>query len=163
MEIIVAVLAVIFGVVGIFGSFLPALPGPPISWIGLLMMYLWGGVNGNGEPMSLTLLLVMLGVTVLVMIVDYIVPLWFTKLTGGSKYAGWGSMVGLVAGLILPLPVGMILASVIGAFLAEFIFARKNAAESLKSSIGAFLGFLFGSGIKIIACAVMLYYIIVYI
>ncbi len=163
MDVLVAIIAVLFGLIGILGSFLPALPGPPLAWVGLLMMYLWGGTNAAGEPMSLTILLVMLGVTVLVLVLDYVVPSWFTKLTGGSKYAGWGSMIGLVAGLILPLPVGMILASIIGAFLAELLFGGKNATDSLKSSLGAFLGFLFSSGLKIAACAVMMYYIIVYI
>ena len=53
--------------------------------------------------------------------------------------------------------------SLLGAFLAELLLAGKNAGSSLKASLGAFLGFLSGTGIKLIASAVMLYYIIVFI
>ena len=95
METVVAILAVLCAVIGIIGSVAPALPGPPLAWIGVLLMYLWGGTNGDGETMSLTILLVMLGVTVLVTVLDYIVPAWFTKTTGGSRYASRGAMLGL--------------------------------------------------------------------
>ena len=164
MEIVIAILAIVCAVVGIIGSVAPALPGPPLAWIGVLLMYLWGGTNGDGETMSLTILLVMLGVTVLVTVLDYIVPAWFTKTTGGSRYASRGAMVGLFLGMFIPLPVGMIVTSLVCSFLAELVFSQKDAAGSLKkSALGAFLGFLFGSGIKLIACGVMLWYIVVYI
>ena len=163
MNTVFIVLAVILGVVGIIGSIVPGLPGPPISWVGILLMYFFGGTNGAGEPMSLTLLFVLLGVTILVSVLDYFVPAWFTKLTGGSKYASWGAILGLFAGLIFPLPFGMVVTSLLGAFLAELLFAGKDAGSSLKASFGAFLGFLSGTGIKLIASAVMLYYIIVFI
>ena len=42
METFVAVLAIVLGIVGIIGSVAPALPGPPISWVGLLVLYIWG-------------------------------------------------------------------------------------------------------------------------
>ena len=112
--------------------------------------------------MSLTFLMVWLAITVLVSVVDYIVPAWFTKLTGGSKYAGWGAIAGLFIGLLVP-PVGMILGALAGAFLAELLFAQKNAADSVSSAFGALLGFLFGTGLKLIASGVMLYYIFVFI
>ena len=163
MNTFMIVVAVILGVLGIIGSIVPALPGPPLSWVGILLMYFFGGTNGAGEPMSLTLLFVLLGVTIFVTVLDYIVPAWFTKLTGGSKYASWGAVIGLFAGLIFPLPGGMIVTSLVAAFAAELLFAGKDAGPSLKSSLGAFLGFLFGTGIKLIASAVMLYYIIAYI
>ena len=102
MEIVIAILAIVCAVVGIIGSVAPALPGPPLAWIGVLLMYLWGGTNGDGETMSLTILLVMLGVTVLVTVLDYIVPAWFTKTTGGSRYASRGAMVGLFLGMFIP-------------------------------------------------------------
>lgn len=163
MNTFMIVVAVILGVLGIIGSIVPALPGPPLSWVGILLMYFFGGTNGAGETMSLTLLFVLLGVTIFVTVLDYIVPAWFTKLTGGSKYASWGAVIGLLAGLIFPLPGGMIVTSLVAAFAAELLFAGKDAGASLKSSLGAFLGFLFGTGIKLIASAVMLYYIIVFI
>lgn len=163
MNTVMIVLAVILGVVGIIGSVVPGLPGPPLSWVGILLMYFFGGTNGDGETMSLTLLLVLLGVTVVVTVLDYIVPAWFTKFTGGSKYASWAAIIGLFLGLIFPMPGGMIVTSLLAAFLAELLFAGKDAGSSLKSSLGAFLGFLSGTGIKLIASGVMLYYIIVYI
>ena len=163
MHVVLVILAILLGVVGIIGSVVPGIPGPPISWIGILVMYCLKGTNGAGEPMSLTLLLVLLGVTIAVTIIDYIVPAWFTKLTGGSKYASWGAILGLLAGLIFPLPFGMIVTSLLGAFAFELIFAGKGPGSSVKASLGAFLGFLSGTGIKLIASAVMMYYIIVYI
>ena len=87
MSVIVIILAVLAGVIGIVGSVIPALPGPPVSWLGLMILYFWGnGTDGAGDPMSLTFLLVWLGITVAVCIIDYLVPAWFTKLTGGTKH-----------------------------------------------------------------------------
>ena len=157
------IIAVILGVLGIIGSIVPVLPGPPLSWAGLLLMYFFGGTDKAGDPMSQKLLFILLGVTVAVTVLDYIIPALFTRLSGGSKYASWGAVIGLFVGLILPLPGGMIVTSLLGAFLAELLLAGKNAGASLKSSLGAFLGFLFGTGIKLIASAVMLFYIIVFI
>ena len=156
MSTTIAIIAILLGIIGIIGSIVPGIPGPPLSWLGLLLLYLWGK-----EPMTTGFLLLWLAITVAVTIIDYFVPAYFTKLTGGSKYAGWGAMIGLFAGLILP-PVGMIVGSLIGAFVAEFTFAKKDTFTSLKSSLGAFLGFLFGTGIKIVSSGVMMYYIIIY-
>lgn len=163
MDTFMAIIAVLFGVVGILGSILPVLPGPPLGWIGMLLIYFRGGTDASGDPMSPAVLFIWLGITLAVTLLDYIVPAWFTKLGGGSKYAGWGATIGLFAGMLLPLPVGMIGMSIIGAFLAEMIFAGKGTGASLKASLGAFAGFMFGTGIKLVSSTAMLYYIIVYI
>lgn len=162
METFIAILAIVLGIVGIIGSVAPGLPGPPLSWVGLLILYIWGsGTNAAGEPVSTTFLLVWLGIVIVVSVLDYIVPASFTKLTGGSKYGGWGAIAGLFLGLFYP-PVGMILGSLIGAFAAELLFAGKDTVTSLKSALGAFLGFLFGTGLKLITASVLLFYLIVY-
>ena len=162
METFIAILAIVLGLVGIVGSIAPGLPGPPLSWVGLLVLYLWGGgTDGGGDPMTLRFLLLWLAVTVIVTIVDYIIPAYFTKLTGGSKAGGWGAIIGLFAGLVYP-PVGMILGSLVGAFVAELVFAKKDTVTSLKSALGAFLGFIFGTGAKLIASGIMLFYIFVF-
>ena len=162
METFIGILAIVLGIVGIIGSIAPGLPGPPVSWLGMLALYIWGnGTNAAGEPLSTSFLLVWLGIVVVVSILDYFVPAYFTKLTGGSKWGSWGAVAGLFIGLIFP-PVGMILGSLIGAFAGELLFAGKDAATSLKSAFGAFLGFLFGTGIKLTCSAVMLFYIVIY-
>lgn len=161
METFMLVLAVVLGLLGIFGSVAPGIPGPPLSWLGLLCLYFFGGTNGAGAPMSTTFLLVWLGITTLVCIVDYVIPVWFTKVTGGSKYAGWGAVAGLFIGMLIP-PVGIILGAFLGALIAELIFANKTAVASVKSAFGALLGFMVGTGLKLIASGVMFWYIIVY-
>lgn len=161
METFVVIVAVLLGVIGIVGSIVPALPGPPLSWIGMLLMYFWGGTDGAGQHMSSTTLLIWLGITILVTVLDYIVPGWFTKMTGGSKYAGWGVTVGLLVGMFVP-PVGIILGALAGAFIAEIAFAGKDFWTSTKSAFGAFMGFLFGTGLKLMISGLMFWKIIIY-
>ena len=108
METLIVILAILAGVTGIAGSILPALPGTSFSWIGLFLLYMWGPV-----PVPVKVLIIWGIVVIAVSIVDYMVPMFFTKATGGSKYAERGAMIGLIAGIILT-PVGMILGSFLG-------------------------------------------------
>ena len=147
------IIAVIIGLVGLVGCFLPVLQGPPISWGALLLLYFFG----NGE-MSLRFLLIWLAVTVVVTILDYIVPAQFTRVTGGSKAAGRGSMVGLLVGLVFFPPWGMIAGAFLGALLAEVLVNRSSIADSVKPAFGSFLGFLTGTFLKFVSSALMFWY-----
>ena len=61
MDIAISILAVVAGIIGILGSILPGLPGTPVSWVGMLILYLWGsGTDRMGNTMSLTTLLIWL-------------------------------------------------------------------------------------------------------
>ena len=162
METLIIILAIISGVIGIAGSILPGLPGTPVSWVGMLILYIWGtGTNAAGLPMSLTTLIIWGVVVLVVSVIDYIVPMYFTKLTGGSKYAERGAMIGLIAGIILT-PIGMIAGSFLGAYLAEIHWGKKDTGSALMAATGSFIGFILGTGIKTIASVLILWQIIVY-
>ncbi len=162
MDFIVSALAVLAGIIGIAGSILPGLPGTPVSWFGLLILYIWGnGTNAAGEEISMRTLIVWAIVVAIVSVIDYVVPMWFTKVTGGSKYAERGALVGLIAGIILT-PIGMILGSFLGAFLFELYYTRQGAGQALKAAIGSFLGFITGTGLKTIVAVIIMWKIIVY-
>lgn len=156
MDILISILAILAGIIGIAGSILPGLPGTPVSWIGLLILYIWGP-----EEMPLKTLIIWGIVVAIVSVIDYVVPMWFTKVTGGSKYAERGALVGLIAGIILT-PIGMILGSFLGAFLFELYYTRQGAAQALKAAIGSFLGFITGTGLKTIVACIILWKIIVF-
>ncbi len=146
-------LAISLGIIGIVGSFLPVLPGPPISWLGVLVMYLrFGSISGKT-------LLVWLAITTVVTVVDFIVPGWLSKVTGASKAAGWGATIGMIIGIFFT-PIGMIIFGMLGAFLAEILFGSKEGTTSVVAAFGAFAGFFFGTFIKLIAAAWMFYLII---
>ena len=111
--------------------------------------------------MTMRTLIVWGVVVAIVSVIDYIVPMWFTKITGGSKYAERGALVGLIAGIILT-PVGMILGSFLGAFLFELYYNRQGAAQALKAAIGSFLGFITGAGLKTIVSVLIMWKILVF-
>ena len=162
MDMLISVLAILAGVIGIAGSILPGLPGTPVSWVGLLLLYIWG--NGSdivGDPLTLKALIVWGVVVAIVSVIDYIVPMYFTKVTGGSRYAEKGALVGLIAGIILT-PVGMILGSFLGAFLFELYYTRKGAGQALKAAFGSFLGFITGTGLKTIVSVIIMWKILVF-
>ena len=147
------IIALIIALAGIIGCFLPVIQGPPLSWLSLLLLYFFG----NGE-MSLKFLLIWLGITIVVTILDYVVPSYFTRVTGGSKAAGRGSLVGLLAGLIFFPPWGMISGAFLGALLAEVLINRSAIADSVKPALGSFAGFFFGTFLKLVASGVMFWY-----
>ena len=100
-------------------------------------------------------------VTIVVSVVDYVVPMYFTKMTGGSRYAERGAMAGLIIGIIFT-PVGMILGSFLGAFLSELYWGKKSGGEALKAAVGSFLGFITGTGLKTIVAVLIMWKIFVF-
>ncbi len=159
MEIMLEIFAALLGIIGILGSILPVLPGPPISYVGMLLLYVWG--TNTDDILTPRLMLIWLVITIAVVVIDYIVPSYFTKVTGGSKSASRASMVGMIIGIIFFPPAGMIIGAFLGALIAEMFIEGKELKHSLKAALGSFLGFLVGTGFKLISSGVMLYYIIV--
>lgn len=160
MEYFIDAVAVLLGAVGFLGCILPVLPGPPCSLAGMFLLYLWGSPCAR-DDISVKLLLVMTGVTVAVTVLDYIVPGYFTRITGGSGSASRGATAGMLLGIVFFPPWGMIVGAFVGALLCEMFFERKEFRQSFRAAVGSFLGFIAGTGLKMIASGVMMYYIVI--
>lgn len=139
--------------VGILGCFLPLLPGPPLCYIALLIQQL-----RSDPPFTSKFLWIWAGITVVVTVLDYVIPLYGTKRFGGSKYGIWGCTIGLVAGFWLG-PLGIIIGPFVGAFIGEII-ANNNSNQALKAAWGSFAGFLFGTLLKLVVCVIMAWYLL---
>lgn len=154
---VLEILALVAAVFGIVGSIMPGLPGPPVSWVGMLLVFF--AEKGTDNPMTLTTLIVWLVITVVVSILDYVVPAWTTRAAGGHKAASTGALIGLLAGMFLT-PIGMIAGALLGAFIGELMVTDKGVFAAFKAGLGAFAGFIFGTGLKLITSGIMCYIIV---
>ncbi|MGD9493834.1 MAG: DUF456 domain-containing protein [Bacteroidales bacterium] len=145
-------LGVILTILGLLGCFLPIIPGPPLSFAALLMLQL-----KEEPPFSVTFLLIMAGVAIFVTVLDYVVPVAGAKKFGASKAGVWGSTIGLILGIFILPPWGIIVMPFIGALIGEFIIG-KQSKQAFRAAWGTFLGFLTGVLLKLIASGVMAFY-----
>lgn len=151
MDIILVIIGALLCITGIIGSILPVLPGPPISWLGLLILHLT-----NGVKMNYTLLGITLAVAILIFVLDYIIPAAGTKRFGGSKAGAIGTTVGLVVGIFIPIPLGILIGPFVGAFIGELFFNKSNSKVALKAAFGSFIGFLASTFMKFFATCIYL-------
>lgn len=151
MDILLSILALLFILIGILGCILPILPGIVLSYAGLVCAHFCSHSN-----ISLTYLLVMLGVTVVASLIDYILPVYLTKLSGGSKAGQIGATVGVIAGLLFGGIPGAILGPLFGAMIGEYLHDSSDTTRVLKVGLGTFASFIIGTGLKIIIAGVML-------
>ncbi len=150
-------LAIVVGLVGLVGCIVPILPGPPFTWAGLLLIYIWGH---EAPAMTPTFLWVWCGITIVVTILDYIIPAKFTRATGGTKAAERGSLIGTFVGLFFFPPMGILIGAFAGALVGEIIANGKDFPQALGPAFGAFLGFIFSTFLKIVVCFIMMFYIV---
>jgi uncharacterized protein len=150
MDIFLVILSTLFIIIGLIGSVLPILPGPPLSWIGLLLLYLTKAIE-----MSTTLIVITGIIALIIFILDYIIPSIGAKKFGGSKAGMIGTSIGLVVGLISPIPGGIILGPFLGAFIGEMI-NKNDSRTAFKAAIGSFIGFLASTFIKFIVSVIYL-------
>ncbi|MCX6255407.1 MAG: DUF456 domain-containing protein [Bacteroidia bacterium] len=152
-DYLLLILGILLMILGIIGCLVPVLPGPPFSFLGLILLHL----TRFGHFTNPTLII--LGViAVVVTVLDYFVPVWGTKRFGGSKYGTRGATVGLIVGIFLG-PMGIILGPLIGAFVGEMIF-KDDISYALKAGFGSLIGFLTGIGLKLAASFVMTFYFV---
>jgi uncharacterized protein YqgC (DUF456 family) len=152
MDIFLLVLGFFVMLIGILGSFLPALPGPPVSWLGLFLLYLTKAIPNDWVVLGITL-----AIAIIVFALDYIIPAVGTKKFGGTKSGMIGTLIGLLIALIFPIfgIFGIIIWPFVGALAGELI-NKADSKTALKAAFGSFIGFLTGTFLKFVVTMVYL-------
>lgn len=152
MDVLLLLLSALCMALGVAGALLPVLPGPILSFGGIILLHLtkFAAFSSN--------FLIIYGIVALVIfLLDMWMPIGVTKAFGASKYGTWGAGIGVVAGIFLLPPIGIVVFPFTGALAGELIDG-KNFQKSLKGALGSFLGFILGVVMNLAVCLVMAFY-----
>jgi uncharacterized protein len=149
------VLGALLQLVGLVGCVLPWLAGPPFNFIGLILL----SIAKGWKPFSPTFLLIMGGLTVLTLFLDYAMPLAGARRFGASKRGFWGALIGMLAGAWAFPPFGLILGAFAGAVAGE-LSAGKDQSGALRAGWGVFVGMMAAMAVKLIVSGIMTFYFI---
>lgn len=153
MDTLLIISAILCGIIGIIGSVVPILPGPALSFVGLICAYLT-----EGSTISQTMLWTWGAITLIICILDYILPGYFSKVFGGSKAGIMGATIGVFIGLFMG-PIGIILGPFLGAVAGERLNQNRSLGEAIKVGFGSLISFIVGTGLKLVVTGMMMYYI----
>jgi uncharacterized protein YqgC (DUF456 family) len=152
MATVIIILGFVLGLVGLAGCVLPFLPGPPLNFAALILLSLAKDWEPFGPVFLVSMGILTAGVTVL----DYMVPAIGARRFGASKAGVWGSVIGMIVGLVLFPPWGMLLGAFLGALVGELIVG-KQGKTALRAGWGTFVGTMIGTGLKLAVSGIMFY------
>lgn len=137
------VLAVLLIIGGLAGTILPALPGPPMVFAGLLLAA-W---ITNFEPAGAGTIAVLGALTAIAWLIDFLAAAMGAQRLGASPRAFWGAMIGAIVGMFFGL-LGIILGPFLGAVIAE-LSGGRSMSDAGKAGVGAWIGTVVGAAAKL--------------
>ena len=140
MDILIMIGIVVLLLLGLIGSVIPALPGPSLSYLGLLLSHFFI------SKMEVNFILWIAVLVVFITVLDYYLQIYGVKKSGGSKYAIRGSLLGMLFGIFLFPPFGILIGAFVGAYIGAKIEMNQN---EVKTAFGALWGFVAGSILKL--------------
>src|SRR5690554_6247376 len=154
-DALLIVLAVLLLIAGAVGSVAPVIPGVPLSWGGLLLLKF---IPSTQDDVSWTAIVLLGILTVVITVLDNILPVWGTKKMGGNKKVVWGATIGLLFGFFLG-PWGIIFGPFVGAFAGGLLSGTKFL-HAAKHATGAFLGYITGLVLKLITVGLIIFFFV---
>jgi len=153
MEIVFLILGTVLVLAGIVGSIAPGVPGPPLAYISLFVLEL-----AQPERVFSDQFFIVLGiVTLVVTVVENLLPLLGARVYGASRRGMIGAILGLIAGIFILPPFGLILGVLLGAVAGE-VLAGKSGNQAWRAGFATFLGNLASILLKLILSLVLAYY-----
>ncbi len=137
------VLATLIVVGGLVGTIIPALPGIPLVFAGLLL----GAWAGDFVSVGWTTVGILGALTVLAWLVDFLAAAMGAKRLGASQRAFWGAAFGAFVGIFFGIP-GIVLGPFVGAVVAE-ISVGRTIQQASRAGYGAWIGVVLGTAAKL--------------
>jgi uncharacterized protein YqgC (DUF456 family) len=155
---LLVVLGVLLLGAGLVGCVLPVLPGPPLSFAGILL--LWAARDFQAVTFGTTTVVMLGALAILVTVIDYVAPVIGAKRYGASRAGIWGSVLGMIVGAIFFPPFGMLIGAFVGALGGE-VASGKQGGEATRAAWGVFVGTVAGILLKLAASgAITVYFVI---
>ncbi len=154
MDTLLAICALVCGIVGLLGAIIPILPGTILSYVGLICAYFT-----STSTLSEKQLWLWGAISAIAILFDYILPGYFSKMFGGSRAGVVGATVGVIAGMFLLGPLGIILGPFAGAVIGEMLKQNQPIEKAIVVGAGSLLSFFVGTGLKLIVGGFLMYYI----
>ena len=143
MEIIIIFLGFLLLLLGLVGSIFPAIPGPPLSYIAILILSLFTSYQFTDD-----FLIMWAGIVIVVTALDYWLQVYGVKKFGGKQKAINGTLIGLVVGILSTIPLGFIIGPFVGAFIGAYLEEKDDLTKAFIIALGALAGFLSGTILK---------------
>lgn len=137
------ILAILLVVGGLAGTIIPALPGVPMVFAGLLVAA-W---ITNFEPAGMGTMVTLGALTAIAWLIDFLAAALGAKRLGASPRAFWGAMFGAIVGMFFGLA-GILLGPFVGAFVAE-VSGGRGVQDAGRAGVGAWIGTVLGAAAKI--------------
>ena len=125
LEIVLIILGAVCLLGGLIGSLLPVLPGPPLSYGGLLLLHFTERVEFTTTQLIVWFMLVLLTIAF-----DYLLPIWGVKKWNGSRWGNWGCVAGTLAGVFFFPPWGILIGPFVGAIAGELLLGRRHIRDA---------------------------------
>lgn len=154
-DLIWIILSALLLIIGAVGTIAPVLPGLPLCWGGLLALKF---IPSTQDEISWIGIVILGIITVIISILDNVLPIWGTKKRGGNKKVVWGTTVGLLFGFFIG-PWGIIFGPFIGALIGALISGHKLKPAAQQAS-GAFAGYLAGLILKLVTAGFIIFFFI---
>lgn len=152
MDNLLIIIGSVLVFVGIAGSILTILPGPLVSFTGLLLLQFTAA-----PPFKTGFVIIWALVIFSITLLDYYFPVWRKKMIGGSSSGMYGGTLGLIAGIFIFPPFGIVFGPFAGALIGEII-GGNTSKQAIKSSLSSFLGSVSGTTMKLCVTITLAYY-----
>lgn len=140
MEVLWWILIVGSFLIGFVGVVIPVIPSILMFWIGFFIYQFLI----SGDELGWIFWTTSAVLTVILFFSEIIANSIFVKRFGGTKSGEYAAIIGVIIGMFVYPPIGIILVPVIAVFAVEF-YQSKNRQQATRASIGSLLAFLASS------------------